>query len=252
MRKSIVAAALAVSLVWTGAAQAGGDPDFGKSGEFILSANRLVPFFTFTSEGFSIDRNNNVRDSFSISNSSMALLWGRGENDRIVYNIPRAGFDFTIVDQLTLGGDLVAIFGLGGSYTVTNEQPGQTRETTVDAPRISGFGVTPRVGYIIPLSDVFHLWLRGGFGIYTFSYKTPRQDPNESDSVNHFLFSLGFDPQIVIVPVPHFGITIGLPLDISLAGNRSEVAVRGRTTTATDYSYRQFAFGLSLGLLGYF
>jgi hypothetical protein len=257
MRKWIVAvlAVLAMSLGLTRAARAAGDPDFGKSGQFILSADRLVPFFAFTSEGTTFEPNPNTRRSVSSQNSSISLLWGRTANATIVYTIPRVGFDFTVVDQLTLGGSIVAVFGLGGSTTTTNEVPGQVTETTRDSARLSGFGFTPRVGYIIPLSDVFHLWLRGGFGIYTFSVKTPSNNPNtpnDSDSLNHFLFSLGLDPQLVIVPIPHFGITAGIPLDVSLTGNQSFVEVRGATTRTTDLSYRQFAIGINLGLLGYF
>jgi hypothetical protein len=251
MRELISGMVVVMLLACTGPARAAGE-DFGQQGQFIVSANRLVPFFAFTSESYSIDRPNNVKDTTTQTNSSVSLLWGGSANGIIVHTVPRVGFDYTILEHLTLGGDILAIFGAGGSRTDTREEPGRTTEVTRDAPRLSGFGFVPRVGYIIPLSSVFYLWLRGGFGIYTFGNKVTRPNPQESDSTNYTVFALGLDPQLVISPIPHTGITVGLPFDIPLAGSRSEVEVRGPRTTTTDWSYRQLAFGINLGLLVYF
>jgi hypothetical protein len=252
MRKAIMLAAVGCAMAWTGTSRAAGDEEFGKQGQFILSADRLMPFFAYTNERTTLEQNNQ-KDTVSTSNASMGILFGRSTNANIPYTIPRVGFDYTIIDHLTLGGNIIAIFGFGGSVTGTRETPGQTVTTTSDSPTITGFGIAPRVGYIFDLSSVFYIWLRGGFSFYTLSAKsTDRNNPNNVTTDSRSVFGLDLEPTLVISPINHFGITIGLPVDIGFAGSQKHEEQNGATTRTTDLGYSAFHFGINAGLLGYF
>lgn len=254
MRKTIMLAAVGCAMAWAGTSRAAGDEEFGKQGQFILSADRLMPFFAYTNERTTLEQNNQ-KDTTSTSNASMGILFGRSTNANIPYTVPRVGFDYTVIDHLTLGGNLIAIFGFGGSVTGTRETPGQTVTTTQDSPTITGFGVEPRVGYIFDLSSVFYIWLRGGFSFYTLSAKSTQTNNNgvvTTDTTSRSVFGLDLEPTLVISPINHFGITIGLPVDIGFAGSQKREVQTGATTVTTDLSYSAFHFGINAGLLGYF
>lgn len=203
---------------------------FGEKGQLILSADRFVPVFNYASASTTRTENNaDLTDSRS--GSGLSLLFGRSFADNQdfgvpinVHALPRVAFDVTIIPRLTLGGAIAFGFGLGG----TNEREaleGATKTTQkTDAPTGTAIGFAPRVGYILPLSDMFAFWPRAGLGIYSVSASSERVGPNNvitTDRVTDTLFSLDLDPQFAIVPLEHFFITVGPTVNIPITGSRS-------------------------------
>ena len=232
-------------------AQARGD--FGEKRQIILSADRLFPLISYThtsSEAFS-PLPNGVSKSFSTNDSSaISLLWG-STTPTSFFTVPRLGFDYVVVPNVTVGGDLVIAFTLGGhSNNETDFNNGTMMSTRQDNPSSFLFGVAPRGGYILRLTDLFALWLRGGLSYYVTSSKTTVGNTTNTNTVNQF--ALDLDPQFVITPVPHVGLTLGLTADIPLTGGHSqEVDVNnGSTTNSAGSSI--FFFGVTAGLLCYF
>jgi hypothetical protein len=222
---------------------------FGEKGEFILSADRLVPLFSYDRRATEQTTLNQQIETAQ-GNASFSILWGKGLN---VHTTPRVGFDYTIIDGLTLGGAAVVAFSAGGSTTVKNNGIGVSQ----DSPSTTTFGIAPRIGYIIPIGNVFAFWPRGGFGLYYESQKTDNGIINnnvpryrtQSDTV----WSIDLDPQFVITPVPHFGFNFGLLANIPFpTGTQKVETTNGSTTVSVSNDLWVFHMGVSAGILGYF
>src|ERR1700737_1748869 len=113
-RLTAVAASMGV-LLMASLARAQGHDGFGKQRQFILSADRLVPVFSFTHvsqdqpAGAGIAKQNTFYNQTAIS-----LLWGGASAEPIgtlpfntFYSVPRLGFDYVIIPNLTIGGDII-------------------------------------------------------------------------------------------------------------------------------------------------
>ena len=224
----------------------------GEKGELIITADRLMPLLSYSSQTLTIE-NNGQTSKLSESSSSIALLLGR-EPSLLVnpHTVPRLAIDFTVIQHLTVGGSFVLAFGLGGS--TTSESGNVTSKR--DAPKASLVGFAPRVGYVLPLGQTFGFWPRAGLAFYSISQKQDTVSKNgnvtttttDTDST----WSLDLDPQFVWVPLQHFFAHFGPLLNIPFAGSRSTETVVGGTTNTTKNDLSTFHFGLSAGLGGWF
>lgn len=241
-------------------ATAGTAQGFGQQGEFIFSADRLVPFFGYTSQKTAqvVDPNSGIKDQTVTQNqTNLSFLWGSTSPNELFYTVPRLGFDYTILDNVTIGGDLILYFTLGGSQnTHTNFNDGHTTDVSQGAAGYTVFGFAPRGGYILGLNDLFAIWLRGGFSYYNGTAKQDITDNNGnkigSESTTHWLFGLDLDPQFVITPTKGFAFTVGPALDIPLAGKFTDERTANNMTQSTSVDYSQLNFGINAGILGWF
>jgi hypothetical protein len=219
---------------------------FGDQGEFIISADRLVPFISYTH--FSNNTPGPIgmgvaKDTNSVDQSSVSLLWG-ATTPQSFFSIPRVGFDYVLIPNVTLGGDLVVFFQ--PSSNASHEQDftdGTSHIDNTNRPSETIFGFAPRGGYILGLSDLFALWLRGGFSYYTLSDKLT--NGNVSVSSGRDQFALDLEPQFVFTPIPHLGFTAGATADIPVFGHNWDAA--GNSAWSS-----QLFLGITIGMLGYF
>ena len=224
---------------------------FGEKGQLILSADRLMPILSFSSQSVTTARPNGTTNKVTDSGTSAAFLFGREPNLGVVHTLPRIAFDFTIIRHLTLGGSFAVGLGLGGKREV---EPGDGTSTKFDSPNTTVIGFAPRVGYIIPLGHVFAFWPRAGFAVYSVSSTTDtlRNNIVEKDTDRDTVFSLDLDPQFAWTPIQHFFIHFGPLVNIPLAGSRSSENERGPMSVTTKSDLNVFHFGLSAGLGGWF
>jgi len=204
---------------------------FGQQGEFIFSAERLMPLFSFSS--ISQDATAGMLpggvSKISTTTTTTALSFFQGgaffqgaqPPQESGFTLPRLGFDYVLVPSVTVGGDLIFYSTLGGHVTQEQDMNGGASTTATNpSGSLLAFGIAPRGGYLLPLTDLFTLWLRGGFTFYTETTKTPVGANNTvSESTNQF--ALDLDPELVITPLPHVGVTVGITTDIPIAGGRS-------------------------------
>jgi hypothetical protein len=262
-----VAAGVGVMLVGTLAQAQTSGGSFGSQGQFIISADRLFPVLGY-SHG-SVNEPGQLgpgitKISDSEDQSSLGFFWGatpaftgvgNGETVPNVYTVPRLGFDYTILPNVTVGGDLVLFFTLGGSgSSETFLNDGSTQTTTGSQPKTTIFGIAPRGGYILHLTDLLSLWLRGGFSYYTATTKATTTNNNETtnNSFNFNQLALDIDPQLVITPVPHFGFTVGVTGDIPITGGISETqSGQGGSSSVSAHASLLFV-GVTGGLVGWF
>lgn len=243
---------LAASFVHAQPAAPGG---FGQQGQFILGADRLVPLFGYNSVKTGRPSDGNVTSDSTNTQTSFSLLWGSDFPDLTFYGVPRFGFDYVVAPNITVGGNLVLFATLGGSTTQHQQfKNGQTTDKSTDNPSVFLWGLAPRAGYILPMSDMLSLWLRGGPAYYHVSFKTTTSAGNTTITDTNSLsqFALALEPLAVFTPTPHFGITGGPTIDIPVSGSATQETSGGGQTSSTSNDYSQFHIGLSVGMIGWF
>jgi hypothetical protein len=239
-------------------AQAKGD--FGQQGEFIISADRLFQLFAWdnwTRDNLPGPGGGGVKSDTNTDNQTFfSFFYGQSPDPSIdrFFTVPRVGLDYVIVDHVTLGGDLAFMFTAGGQakneVDLTN---GTTMTTSTGRPGWVLFGIEPRGGYILGLSDLFSLWLRGGLSYFIYSQKQTLQvNPNETVTTNVNQFALDLEPQLVMTPFQHLGFTAGIDMDIPLTGGLSIDDNRGGVTNSVSGHSSIFYLGVDLGMLVYF
>ena len=271
MRMRIAIGACAGLMSWASIASAQVPAgEFGQRGQFIVSADRLVPLFSFThfsQDQFTPGAGNSKQVAFE-NQTSISLLWGSAVRPSVAvgtdaaaiqtfFTVPRVGVDYVLAHHVTVGGEAAIYFTLGGSTgtdsTLANGGAVVTQST--GNPSVLVLGLAPRGGYILPLTDMFSLWLRGGFSYFVASSKTTIGAGAGAQTVATTTnqFALDLDPQLVITPFPHVGFTAGVTTDLPLTGGHSAdtTPANGGTTTLSASSSVLF-FGITAGMLVYF
>jgi hypothetical protein len=236
----------------TASAQSAQDVNgFGEKTQLIVTVDRLMPLFSYSSQSVTNTQGGGVLKSTD-SGTSSAFLFGREPSLGIVHTIPRVAFDFTVVKHLTLGGSLAIAFDLGGTH---EDDFGNNTTRKSDASKTTIIGIAPRVGYVFPIASTFAFWPRAGFAFYSVSTKTNSLNNNNVETTttaNDSLLSLDLDPQFVWAPVQHFFFHFGPLVNIPLSGSRSVENATGANANTTKFDLSVFHVGLSAGLGGWF
>jgi hypothetical protein len=215
---------------------------FGDQGQFIISADRLMPLFAYEN-----DKQTNADGSTDSQTVTSMAFVTHGPTYVTIYNVPRFALDYTVWQHLTVGGSAWVYFQPGNSSTHT--EPGQPNVTT-DQPKVTYWGLAPRAGWILHLSDLFAFWPRGGISFNQIVTSATRHNGNvtvsETNTVTQWAVDL--EPMFAITPVPHVAFTAGPVVDIPFGGSVSQSA--NGTTVSTDQT--MFHFGLMGGLLVWF
>ena len=241
----------AFALITTAAASSSAQDahGFGTKGQLIFSADRLIPLFAYTSNKVTEGDGSTV----STHSTTLSVLpningLGGGNNSPTFYNVPRLAFDYTIIDRLTLGGSIAFSVTPGAGTDFKDGRTGATGSR--DAATTTYFSIAPRVGYILPLSDMFAFWPRGGLSFHTLSNKSPDTDVTTTNSFNQWAINL--EAMFALVPVQNFFFLAGPVIDIPLTGTIKSETTRGGRTDSTSNDFSSFHTGLSVGIGGYF
>jgi len=223
---------------------AAGGPGFGGRGQVILSADRLFGL-SFWSSKTDLDNNASSTDSGTAVN----LLWGDTSSVSGPYSTPRLGVDFTVTDNVSLGGS-VGFISRSGKNEAT--PPGGSATVTTDNPTVTGFAFAPRGGYILAVNPMLGFWFKGGITYYSMKSESTASAGGQSqtDTLSFNGFSLNIEPELVITPVPHFGLTIGGVADIPLSGN-AKFERSGAVSGSEEHPNKVTNFGIIAGILGY-
>jgi hypothetical protein len=232
---------------------------FGEQGEFILGVDRLVPLIAYQSDSTSQTANGTTM-SISDSRSSIDFLQnpfgaasGAGPS---FYNMPRIGLDYVVVPNLTIGGNVIVGFSLGGTHQVQTTVGSTTTTKDTSEPSYTLLGISPRVGYIFALNELFAFWPRGGFSFYSLKTTTPTLDMNgnttSTASQTFDQLALNLEGMFVWTPLPHFGVTGGPILDIPFTGSANTSTTAQGMTNTTSVSFSSWHLGAGLGIITYF
>lgn len=194
---------------------------FGERGQLVLSADRLLPLVSYTSQSITATQGD-VTTRTTDDGASVALFVGREPTLGAVHTVPRLAADVTVTRRLTLGTSIAFAFGLSGDHTeerTPTAGPTTTRESR--GPRSTLIGFAPRFGYVIPIGSKLAFWPRAGLGFYSVSSKseeTSNLGVTATTRITDTLFSLDLDPQLVWLPIPHVLVTAGPLVDVPLDG----------------------------------
>jgi hypothetical protein len=245
----------ALSLVASASSAADtGTGSFGQQGQFIISADRLFALFAYTNNKVSPDNVSNA--DLTISGTSVGIIGGNsavglggggtslGATNGTFYNVPRFGFDYSVINNLTVGGEAIVFFSLGGS---AHQNP---NSNSTDLPSGNILGIAPRVGYVLGINDLLSFWLRGGLHFYAAQVNSVggMAGCTPPSSTAH-VFGLDINPQLIITPAQHFGIMVGPTFDWGFVGGASTPAGCSQTN---NFSYTSLNFGLTSGLVTWF
>jgi hypothetical protein len=251
--------AMALFLATTGAlaasvptpAHAQSANNFGEKHQLIVSADRLLPLLSFSSESLTATQGGNTTTTTD-TGTSIAFLIGREPNLAVVHTLPRVAFDFVVVRHFTLGGAFAFGVGIGGKH---EEDGGNNTIRTTDTPNNTIIGFAPRAGYVIPFASTLAFWPRLGFAFYSVSETSHGTGNNNVDITTtnkDTILSLDLDPQLAWVPVEHFFIHVGPILNIPISGSRSVETETGSNSQTVKNDLSVFHIGLSAGLGGWF
>jgi hypothetical protein len=266
MKRAFVMGLLGVMTVATSAARA---QDFAKPGQVLIAAERLTGVFsdhlkleTTTPTG----GNTFETEEESSSTTNFGFL-GMGSDGSMrftsIYNrtvtgpaaTPRLAADVFVIQGLSLGGSLI-YFRQSGSNERTVTPPDTPPGTNVgerDAPALSTVILAPRIGYAIPIGDLFAIWPRGGLTYWNYRYtvRTPNNDGMWTEtkySADGTEASL--EVMATILPVDHMAILVGPYFDIPLGGG-DQTKVNGIVQPyPAEITY--LSFGVSAGIGVYF
>lgn len=120
----------------------------------------------------------------------------------------RPAVDYFVADNLSVGGFLGLDYGKTGGSSST------------------AISIGPRVGYNIPLSEMFSVWPKVGFSFSSTSSKYPAPEPDRSNTA----FQLNLFAPFLLHPAQHFFIGFGPALDVDLSGDNKATTIAGRLT----------------------
>jgi hypothetical protein len=247
----------------------------GAVGHLILSADRLIGVSSWSTAS-SFDEGG-LHFEPEDSGTMVNLLWansatGIADVNMNPFAMPRLALDSFVGPNVTFGASIGYVSTTGstkrpfvtGSGSGIGSGPNNVQYQTNDLPEVTGFALEPRLGVSIPVGEHNALWLRGGI---TYFHSTWEKTESVTDingtgsttttSVNTQITvnatALSFDPVLVLMPVPHVGITLGPTIDIGLDGS-SEVSITPNPLklTSRPIDVKMSAYGAAGGILVFF
>jgi hypothetical protein len=194
MRFAVLAGLVVASLAVPAVARAAG-PAFGGAGQLVVSDDQPLGGGTFGASGLGSPAPPASYSTVSFEFGALSNSGGSGTSFALA---PAA--DYFVIPNLSVGGNI--LFGLlspahgngpGTSYTI--------------------FGLEPRVGYNIPITDMMSFWPK----VY-FSYATASAS-NNGGSANSA--AIGVFAPLMFVPATHFVLGIGPNFSTQLSSNVS-------------------------------
>ena len=238
-RISSVAVALAVSLSAAAAGAQEAPGTFGGAGQFVIGAERMFGF-TSSNQKTSLE-GGGVTTETTESFSQFSLLGLHGVS---AYSIPRIGFDYFVIDRLSVGGSLMFV-----TTSSETEQDVGGVSASADGPSNTTFVFAPRVGYAFMFNEMIGIWPRAGFTYYSSS--TEVESPVGTAENNENGLALALEGLFVIAPINHVGFTVGPTFDIGLTGGvTTKAAAPGSVEQEADKKVTDI--GVNAGLMVWF
>jgi hypothetical protein len=240
---TLIAATLAV-VTLEGVASAEAPTRSLADSRVIIDADRLMPLLTY--ESVTLTNPNNSNQSVSVNAVSTGLLTNGAQ--LTFYSLPRLGFDVVAGSNFTVGASAWVYTNLSESATLKL----QNTSTSQDVPKTTYWGVAPRLGYLLPLTDTIALWPRAGVEYHKENSSTVTTNGVTSGGAQLYQFAIDLDGTLVFTPVEHFGITATVYGAIPVVGGESGLIVGGTTVgTGASFDAAQLAIGGTIGMLGY-
>ena len=192
MRTTLLAGCVLGALAFTPSTAHAQARDFGAPGELAISSDAQISL---------------IGQSYS----------GNGAPGNTFQFVLQPAADYFVIQNLSLGGYVEYAHQ---SQSGTNGGPGTSSDT---------FGLGPRIGYDIPLSDLFSFWPKAFIGFSS----TNTSSGNQSFGQN--AWSVGIYAPFLLHPSQHFFLGLGPELATQLSNTVSQGNNSASGPTATTY-----------------
>jgi hypothetical protein len=189
--------------------------ELGSKGDAVFSVDRLMGISGTHVAGERMPGHVQYHDDWT----TISFGW-RASPDLSPFDMPRFAFDYLVIEHLSIGGSL-----------------GYVSLDANDAPDVSMFEISPRIGYLYSFGRVVGIWPRGGFTYHSASVNNGLEESG---------LALTLECPFTFSPASHFAFHVGPTFDIDMFGSRDP---RNNNEDKGDRTYR--TFGLSAGLLGW-
>jgi hypothetical protein len=191
------------------------------------------------------------RSSASVGGDSEVIT--RGIEASIVGDVNQQAFTPLVMPRLSLDARWANGFSLGAVLSYAARSAEQNSDGLDDPlPSSESALLGPRIGWLKPLSNNVAVWLRGG---PTWAYRAssdPTSEPGERRTFTERQWAISLEPQLVVMPWPHLGLSLGAALDLGVDGE-NELAYRGGPFPETSRVRETVStYGITAGLLALF
>lgn len=173
-----------------------------------------------------------------------ATIVGQVDQDALTpLVLPRLSLDRRWANGLSLG----FVF----SYAARSaRQSSDGVRTALPSREAALFG--PRIGWMKALSSNVAVWLRGGPTWALQASSGPTTEPGELRTHTDQHWAISLEPQLVIMPWRHFGLSLGAAVDLGFDGER-KTSISGGPDPYFGRNYETVStFGVTAGLLALF
>lgn len=202
-----------------------GIDNIGNAGQFTIAVERIT--------GLYFNRETTKAGDLPEQTTKTTHLALLGNGSSTPSDMPRAAFDYFVIDGLSLGG---AVTYMSDAIT--------------DGPTQKLFLISPRVGYAYAFDDTFSVWPRAAF---TYAHASQAQSvPNASGGTDQVTASINatqltLEGMVGISPIKHVAFLAGPYVDLGLGGS-----VSVDVPNYPDTKDKLTSFGLTAAILAYF
>jgi hypothetical protein len=173
-----------------------------------------------------------------------ASIVGRSSQDAVTpLVLPRLSLDGRWANGVSLG--FVVSYAARSATTST-----KAGEEDLPSSESALFG--PRVGWLKPVSNNVAFWLRGGPTWTRRASSERTTTPGELVTSVETQWAISLEPQVVVMPLRHLGLSLGAAFDIGFAGESKVTASGGPHPGVVRSDTTLSAYGVTVGLLALF
>jgi hypothetical protein len=189
---------------------------------------------------------------YRATNSSDQLVTS-GVEASIVGNVNQEAFTPLVLPRLSIDRRWANGFSLGValSYAARSDK----RASDVDAARITASEsalLGARLGWMKPLMRGTAFWLRGGPTWAMRASSVPASEPSEQWKMSQRHIALSLEPELVLMPLRHIGVSLGASFDLGLGGANVVTVSGGPDPYRSRQSETVSTAGITVGLLALF
>jgi hypothetical protein len=200
-----------------------------------------------------LERASSVAGYRSTSMPRGAEVVTRGVEASIVGDPKQEAFTPLLLPRLSLDTRWPNGVSLGVAFSYaarSSERSRDERQNTLRSSESALLG--PRIGWLKPLSNEVAVWLRGGPTWALRASSEPGSVLGERRIFTERQWAMSLEPQLVVMPYPHWGLSLGAAFDLGFDGE-AKVTYRGGAEPGSS-RVREIVstYGVTAGLLGLF
>jgi hypothetical protein len=177
----------------------------------------------------------------------------RGVEASIIGDVSQDAYTPLVLPRLSVDRRWANGFSLGGVVSYAARSARESSDGSSQAlPSSESALVGPRVGWLKPLSGNVAVWLRGGPTWAMRATSDLTSEPGELRTFTERQWAISLEPQLVIMPLPHVGFSLGAAFDLGFDGE-TKLTYRGGPQPEISRVHQTVStYGLTAGLLALF